>query len=359
MKIRYRLIYLLFIVLIGLGQRVSAADAPYPASPVIASITWDFNNLVRMAPGSDLWPVTWASDNNLYMSWGDGGGFDGTNTDGRVSLGFARVEGPPEDLVGYNVWGGKYAENPSQFGGKCPGMLSVQRILYAWINMQNSAQPDFKLAWSEDFGAHWQLVNWNFTGDTFAENTFLNYGKDYSGVRDDFVYIYGLNREYWTSVELARALKDKIKDRSAYEWYTGMDTDGKPTWSPDIARRKPVFEDPNGVGIPSVIYSPGIDRYILTTAHRGVTPKLGIFDAPEPWGPWTTVAYYDNWGGFSGEALIYSFPTKWISADGKTMWCIFSSTGELDSFNLIKASLTIGDTSPPDPPRGFRILDGK
>jgi len=46
-----------------------------------------------MAEGSDMWPITWAADGNLYTCYGDGGGFGGTDTLGRVSFGVARVEG--------------------------------------------------------------------------------------------------------------------------------------------------------------------------------------------------------------------------------------------------------------------------
>ncbi len=62
-----------------------AQTSPYPASSMIQDIAWDFGNTVRLAPGSDLWPVTWASDGHVYTSWGDGGGFGGTNSDGRVT----------------------------------------------------------------------------------------------------------------------------------------------------------------------------------------------------------------------------------------------------------------------------------
>ena len=110
----------------------------------------------------------------------------------------------------------------------------------------------------------------------------------------------------------------------------------------DVTERKPVLTDPGGIrNIVSVIYNPGIKRYLATTSHGGVG-QLSIFDAPEPWGPWTTVAYYSNWGGFgNSEALVYSLPTEWISADGREIWCVFSSTGKLDSFNLLRGVLTL------------------
>ena len=53
----------------------------------------------------------------------------------------------------------------------------------------------------------------------------------------------------------------------------------------------------------------------------------GLYDAPEPWGPWTTAFHTDGtdkgpWGipGTHG----YRLPAKWISSDGRTMTLIFS-----------------------------------
>ncbi len=85
-----------------------APEPPYPPSPVIAGVTWDWTMRRTAAPGSDLWPVTWGADDLLYTAWGDGGGFGGTDQDGRAAMGFARIEGPPERFVGVNINGGKY-----------------------------------------------------------------------------------------------------------------------------------------------------------------------------------------------------------------------------------------------------------
>jgi hypothetical protein len=64
----------------------------YPPSPVIAGLTLDWSTHQRHALGSDNWQLTWADDDHLYGAWGDGGGFGGSNDDGRVGLGFARIE---------------------------------------------------------------------------------------------------------------------------------------------------------------------------------------------------------------------------------------------------------------------------
>jgi hypothetical protein len=72
-----------------------AADLPappYPASAVLGPMTLDWSTHRRDALGSDNWQLTWADEDHLYGAWADGGGFGGFNSDGRVSLGFARIE---------------------------------------------------------------------------------------------------------------------------------------------------------------------------------------------------------------------------------------------------------------------------
>ncbi|MBI2478782.1 MAG: hypothetical protein HYV60_09155 [Planctomycetia bacterium] len=106
---------------------------PYAPSLVIAGVEFDFNTHRRLAAGSDNWPTTWADDGSLYTAWGDGGGFGGTNSHGRVTLGVARVEGDADTYTGTNVWGGFQPEHAAQFGGKSYGILSFDKTLYMWV----------------------------------------------------------------------------------------------------------------------------------------------------------------------------------------------------------------------------------
>ena len=55
---------------------------------------------------------------------------------------------------------------------------------------------------------------------------------------------------------------------------------------------------------------------------------FAIYDAPEPWGPWTTVYHTDQWDVGPGESC--SLPTKWMSGDGRTVHLVFSGD---DSFS--------------------------
>lgn len=92
---------------------------------------------------------------------------------------------------------------------------------------------------------------------------------------------------------------------------------------------------------------------VLLGFHTG-PGQLGIFESQQPWGPWSRIAYYSNWGrmGAGGEGLTCEFPQKWMSADGLTLWAIFSVWGGSakqginahDRFNLIKVPLS-GDAA--------------
>jgi hypothetical protein len=152
-----------------------------------------------------------------------------------------------------------------------------------------------------------------------------------------------------------------ITSKSSYEYFNGRDGNGHPVWSNDINAKQPVFEDPNGVGWNlAVSYNAGLERYILTTEHTNSRQgNLGIFDAPEPWGPWTTVAYMNRSDGthfahdFSSvpeTTFSWNFSNKWLSEDGKAFTIVFTGTGDNDSWNSVRGRFEAavrGSTIPP------------
>lgn len=71
-----------------------------------------------------------------------------------------------------------------------------------------------------------------------------------------------------------------------------------------------------------------------------------MFESDRPWGPWSTVYYTDHLDRFvPGLTLLInlSLPSKWIFADDKSMWLVFSGrpSDPFYSFNLIKANLDV------------------
>jgi hypothetical protein len=334
-------------------QQASSSGTPYPASSVIARITWDMSTYRSAADGSDLWPTTWGPDDNVYASWGDGNGFGSTD----AGLGFAKITGSPETFSGTNLW------TRPRPGGKSAGIISVKGTFYAFINSQDGTFPDvdYDLAYSTDMGLTWQFALSMFPkgAGNFQPNSFVQFGKDYAGARDTYVYVLGGMQGFGESEYLARVPATQVPVRSSYEFVSGFDSNGNPQWSTDQARKVPVFTDTSSQAssaLGHMVYNPGIHRYILTTARSRNAAKQSVFDAPEPWGPWTTVAYYDNWLGMTGgEQLGVSFPGKWTSADGLTMWSVFAAWGSEtgiyhDKLNLMKATLTlVGSPNSPSP----------
>ena len=324
-------------MLILLACSPSHPTQPYPNSKVIEEVRFaPISSVVRKAVGSDNWPITWADDDNLYTSYGDGWGFEPRPAK-KLSQGFAKVVGPPTDFRGINIRsesGETTGDGPE--GPKASGMLMLNGVLYMWVrNTANST-----LAWSTDHGKTWK---WGFRFTTsFGCPTFLNFGRDYEGARDEYVCIYSQDGpgayESYDRVVMARVPETRIRDCSAYEFFTRLDDSGKPVWTREINERGAVFTHPGHCQRMDVIYNPGIKRYLMLQGfnHEG---GWGIFDAPEPWGPWTTAFYTEGWD--CGDTHGYRLPTKWISHDGKTAYLVFSGKDQWDAFCVRKMTLTL------------------
>ncbi|MGH8245501.1 MAG: hypothetical protein ACREUU_03610, partial [Gammaproteobacteria bacterium] len=296
--------------------------SPYPPSPVIRRVTFDPEaSVVCKAIDSDNWPITWGDDDAQYTAYGDGYGFE-PRTETKLSLGFARIVGPPDRFEASNVRSGSGERaGDGKAGLKASGMLMVDGILYMWVRNAGNAQ----LAWSEDRGGTWR---WGFKFETsFGSPAFLNFGKNYRGARDDYVYTYSQDGasayESDDRIILARVRKRRIRERAAYEFFERLDEQGRPVWTADSGRRGAVFRNTGRCQRVDAVYNPAIRRYLLAVGydHRG---GWGVFDAPEPWGPWTTAFHTEYWG--LGGTHGYRLPAKWISSDGRTMQLVFSGT---------------------------------
>ena len=238
--------------------------------------------------GSDLWPCTWARDDNQYCAWGDGGGFDGNDDHiGRVSLGFARLTGIPvaprtSGFSGKNVWGAPpYAENSATFGGKVVSLVSIDGVLYAiggfWTAQntpdpvqRSEAGPFYSIAWSADLGKSWQTALWAMPS---MLGTFLNFGRDNAGAIDSYVYLYYLRSGDTRHVFLKRVAKDQLlADPSApgvYQYLSAITGHGRAArWSTSESDAHAIFRDPNNVDTPDVVYDGTLHRYLMTVGHH-------------------------------------------------------------------------------------------
>jgi hypothetical protein len=139
---------------------------------------------------------------------------------------------------------------------------------------------------------------------------------------------------------LARVPKDRLRERAAYEFFREPDAAGRPVWTRDVRERGAVFEHKGRCYRSGISYNAPLERYLWVQILPGKDTRfaggLGIYDAPEPWGPWSTVFYAERWDVGPGETA--SFPTKWMSGDGRRVSLLFS--GE-DCFSVRGAELVV------------------
>jgi hypothetical protein len=334
----------------------AGGDAPpYPPSSIIKEVHWaPAKNIIRHAQDGDNWPVTWSNDDSLYTTWGDGTGFL-PKVEKKLSCGFARVTGSPPDFAGENIRSSGEQIGQGRAGLKGRGLLALKDTLYLWLGHADKNGGESRLAWSPDGARTWSFADWVFP--EFGLIGFVNFGRGYGGARDDYVYAYShdgpradMPADHFV---LMRAPRDRLIKRDAWTFFTGFDTAGAPLWEGDIARRGAVFRNSGGCLRSAMTWNAGLRRYLWwqhipqPPGHpdRGDTRFDGgfaIYDAPEPWGPWTTAFFTRKWDTGPGEHG--DFPSKWMSDDGRTAWLVFS--GE-DSFSVRQATFgTAGNREP-------------
>jgi hypothetical protein len=310
---------------------------------------WASNEtILRMAKDGDNWPVTWADDDALYTTWGDGTGFV-PKVKPKLSLGFARVTGTPDKFAGVNVRSSAEQLGQGRDGKKGWGILSVEGTLYLWLGHADNKGGQTQLAWSRDHAKTWTFAEWKFA--EFGMMGFVNFGKDYAGARDGYVYAYSHEGSLADTPAdhfiLMRASKDKLTSREAWEFFVKLDANGQPQWSRDITQRGPVFTHRDACLRSAMTYCAPLKRYLwwqhiplpAGAKDRGDTRYTGgfaVYDAPEPWGPWTTAYFTEKWDVGPGEHG--DFPTKWMSEDGKTLHLVFS--GE-DAFSVREVTVKV------------------
>ncbi|HDY65428.1 MAG TPA: hypothetical protein ENH84_04245, partial [Phycisphaerae bacterium] len=337
----------------------AVTSPPYPYSKTISKLTWaPEDTIVRECStpggdGSDNWPLTWGDDDKQYTGYGDGYGFDYKDGDPKLSTGFAVVSGGPDDFTGVDIDSpaeqvvhieGDPIEHHGAQGKKVCGMLMVDGVLYAWMRNGDENGQMCQLLWSKDHGRNWEWADWKL--EEFGYCTFINYGQNYQGSRDDYVYMVSPDNPSAyipaDSCVLLRVPKDSIANRQAYEFLQNV-ADGEPVWTSDVSQKGAAFKNPGKCKRSYIRYNAPLGRYLWwqgpwqeDTDFRWTKSGFGVYDAPEPWGPWTTVYHTDQWDVETGESG--NFPTKWISQDGLTMHLVFSGQ---DRFSVRKASLEL------------------
>jgi hypothetical protein len=325
------------------------ATGPSDSAPYLPSAALRLETIGRPVRRADLdgddWPVTWADDDRLYAAYGDGWGCRPVDPATKRNTGLVRLAGAPPDFTGEEVampWFGAGAEAPNLKG--C-GLLALDGTLYHFLRYQVGypAEPRDQLAsaliWSPDLGATWEGATYAPDPDgiafffeeddrAFSAPTFLQAGRDYRAAPDDYVYLYAPHedrRRRNDHLDLARVPRARVLERGAYEFFAGLEGGDRPRWSRRVAGRAPVFTFPGHVGCGDVVYLPGRGRYFLATcaawpAADRRPSRLGFFDAPHPWGPWSTAGFVADWGSGQDGDCRYDprLPARWLAEDGAT-----------------------------------------
>lgn len=337
----------------------------------------------------DMWPVTWAADDAVYAGAGDNdpGEGEGTGFRGKPHwspMNLWRVRGNPSPHVkpelvhNLPVDPKKYCQRPRtdlDNGIKPAGLLSIGGVLYQAVenisDVNKPEHPSFNrqeningwIITSRDFGKTWDIeaTPQEFFTGRLSSVHFVQFGRDYAGAPDEYVYALFPAADdggsYWDNgdyILLGRVPMTDILHRDQWEFWTHLDSDGQPQWSADDAMATAVFRYPGVTAENHVSFNAGLGRFIMGnggfygpdgrplpyhTGPRGqYKSQLTLYEAEHLWGPWRLFYRNDDWGKGNYQP---SFPTKWMSKDGREMVMVSSGMGENYTFTTQNVHLTV------------------
>lgn len=325
-----------------------------------------------------IWQMTWDTDGTQYSTYSDGRGFGGTaliNAGATVTPGTpgtangSTISAFPQVPAGQN-W---YGQSTLAVGGKLyyalgylsrngyPQQFTGSRIIFSsdqgrtWRQIEGGVEKAASLTSVSPSASN--MIFWNETDLAFSQLSFLQSGPGNASAKDNYIYIYAPNGKKLETLELARVPKDRINERSAWEFFASRNGDGTANWTNQMSARGSVHSFPSGYvpgdlkmsWHPSVVYNPALKQYVMAAGGIGRNSSaalsqqtvMGIYVADEPWGPWKQVLFANPWtAGNSADRLFEpAFAPKWTSSDGKTMYLVFSGTGNQFKFNVLPVKL--------------------
>ncbi len=308
----------------------------------------------KVGPGvtGDTFPMTWAADDEIYASAGDPGWGNPPKNEGLDVEKFSGI--PPH----YKITRINFMDGYAGLGGggaKPAGMISVNGVLYlAFQNLLGKKPPehgesqngtDATIVASRDHGRTWtpaikEIREPMFPGAVFGGPAFINAGKDNAGAPDS--YVYAVSTDQWdngNTLRVGRVPSDRIQDKSAWDWVSGMMDPEHPQWTRDMQRAIPVLSDDRSISLPDMVYVAAIKRYILLTWRLEKDfssddgSELMIYDAPHAWGPFTLVHREAIWESVEMNAYCPRLPLKWLQVKDNEMvgWIQFSGSWRRNS----------------------------
>lgn len=117
---------------------------------------------------------------------------------------------------------------------------------------------------------------------------------------------------------------ENMNNPAAYEFFAGRNKNGKAIWTNDFSKIKPLLEWNNNMGCVTVTYNAPQKKFIMCVTDGGNTcsrMNTYLLESDSIDGDWKLVSYLKNFGE---QAYFVNIPSKFISADGKTAWLMYS-----------------------------------
>jgi hypothetical protein len=360
-------------------------SCPFPRSAEIAGMR--FTGPYANYTNADTWYPSWGADDVLYSPWTDGYQLDVKNFQpfqeshpglacnsldfmGRkAATGNAAIRGSdPLNLEIIPL--GRNEADPAPYGGRYPSAsLMYNDVWYygTYCLTDNPRKSCGGNGWTElgpfvgfrtstDRGATWTDTNHTPTAPLFNENPrvakvkmgaphFVDFGKNMQRSPDGYAYLVAHGStdpescNNWIQgdeIYLARVKPSlaNINRPEAYEFYAGKGTKGEAVWSHDFAKITPLLSWKGGLGSVTVTYNAPLKKYLMCITRgvavardaKGLITQLRydtmILEAAQLTGTWHLVQYLDRFGPV---AYFVNIPSKFISADGRTMWLCYSA----------------------------------
>lgn len=324
---------------------------------------------------ADTWYPSWASDGNLYSPWTDGtvngirsssNGWRREGGPGEATTGSATIIGDdPLKLTIQDV--GLFKGDPTPYGGRYPSASLWHNGVwyYGTYTLTDSDHdagkglnwdilgPFVGLRYSKDNGKTWTNTPHTPAKPIFPEPDepggkvkfgaphFVDFGKNMQHSPDGKAYLVAhgtrdpdpapreANASWVTGdqIYLARVKPAvrTINDRKAWEFFGGMNKQGRPVWTRDFAKIQPLVEWNNHCGNVAITYDAPLKKYLMLITDGGNTiSKFSTFllEADGVEGPWKLAAYLKDFGE---QAYFVNIPSKFIGADGRTLWFCYAA----------------------------------
>ena len=360
-------------------------DCPFEQSREIAGIA--FTGRRSNYRVADTWYPTWAADGNLYSPYTDGVWLDDEGKKAvSLSNGISSAYGVTPIVKRQSTTGhammigqdpvrlrlidlGVTPRDPYPYAGRYPcGSLVSGDVWYYGTYCLGPAGlivdedgtnwnwpimgPFMGFRVSQDYGKTWTLSPHSPESPLFPEPEqfegpvkfgaphFVDFGKNMEHSPDGKAYLVGMGAEVddpqprkgnlsWISgdqVYMCRVMPsiENINDESKYEYYAGVENDGKAKWSWDFEDVTPLLDWNNNMGCVTVTYNPPLKKYLMCVTDGWPTSqKMNsyVLEADRIAGPYRLAFYMKHFGE---QAYFLNFPSKFISEDGRTLWLCYS-----------------------------------